>query len=737
MTQGVSPDARGFFAQGVTHHQAGRFDEAITCYRQALALQPNLVAAYNNLADALCARGKLEEAEACYRQALALQAGRAELHNNLGAVLFEQGKLDDAVNCYHKALALEPGHAEVLNNLGAALHRQGKLDEAEASIRRALALAPDFTQALHNLGALLIGRSQSEQAIAVYRQILRINPRDDDALDSLAEALAASGDAVSALETIRASLQSKETARAKRLFGEIVAALRWAEDNDQVRKLMVRALMEPWIRPATLARTSAGLIKQNAKVGACIARAAHAWPRLLATAELLGPDGMPALVEDELLRALLVSTQNTDVELERFLTMARRLLLEAAASGSEDEAGLEFYAALARQCFINEYVFSHDEDEISRARKLCDTLTVALANGAPISCLHLLAVAAYFPLHSVSGARDLPNLPWPDSIAALLILQLREPNEETRLRAGLPKLTSIEDSISRLVQDHYEENPYPRWVRIPQRENAITIAAYLRHKFPFAPLVKGRGEGISEILSAGCGTGQLTLELAQSTASRVLAIDLSRKSLSYAQRKAAGLGLTTVTFAQADVLGLGAIGGSFDVIESSGVLHHMADPFAGWRMLLMALRPGGFMTLGLYSKMARQGVVEARRHIAQWGYGTSADDIRRCRQDLLDSNRNDDLGIAASDDFFGISSCRDLLFHGQEKRMELPAIEAFLQENDLTFLGFETDQATLAAYRRRFPDDLAATDLQNWHLFEREMPDTFSGMYRFWIQKKS
>src|SRR5665213_3049766 len=146
------------------------------------------------------------------------------------------------------------------------------------------------------------------------------------------------------------------------------------------------------------------------------------------------------------------------------------------------------------------------------------------------------------------------------------------------------------------------------------------------------------------------------------------------------------------------------------------------------------LRPGGFMTLGLYSRIARRGIGEAQRRIALWSYIASADDIRRCRQDLLDVDKSPGLATANSDDFFGVSSCRDLLFHTQEHWTELPAIAAFLRDNNLIFLGFETDDATLLAYRRRFSGDPAATNLLNWHTFESENPDTFSSMYRFWIQ---
>src|SRR5262249_16383310 len=154
-----------------------------------------------------------------------------------------------------------------------------------------------------------------------------------------------------------------------------------------------------------------------------------------------------------------------------------------------------------------------------------------------------------------------------------------------------------------------------------------------------------------------CGTGQHPIEAAQQFAgASVLAIDLSLSSLAYAKRKTRELGRTNIEYAQADILKLGALGRSFDLIESSGVLHHLGDPFAGWRVLVSLLRPGGFMTIGLYSEIARSDVVAARAFIAERGYRPTAEDIRRCRQELiaLDEGRRF-RGITASGDFFSIS----------------------------------------------------------------------------------
>lgn len=216
----------------------------------------------------------------------------------------------------------------------------------------------------------------------------------------------------------------------------------------------------------------------------------------------------------------------------------------------------------------------------------------------------------------------------------------------------------------------------------------------------------------------------------------MLAVDLSISSLCYAKRKTRELGLTSIEYAQADLLKLGSLDRSFDVIESSGVLHHLADPWAGWQALLSLLRPDGFMKLGFYSEVARRNIVRIRTLIAERGYASTADDIRRCRQDLMDLDKSADFGTTInSPDFFSISACRDLLFHVQEHRMTLTDINAFLSGNNLQFLGFEIETPVLHAYKQRFPDDRAATNLGQWQIFENENPDTFAGMYQFWIQK--
>ena len=140
------------------------------------------------------------------------------------------------------------------------------------------------------------------------------------------------------------------------------------------------------------------------------------------------------------------------------------------------------------------------------------------------------------------------------------------------------------------------------------------------------------------------------------------------------------------------------------------------------------------MRIALYSEIARRGVVAARTLIAEGGYGSTATDIRRFRRDLMRRGDEATRDILRMRDFYSTSECRDFLFHTQEHRMTLPAIKAFLAEQNLHLIGMETDRATARQYATRFPHDAAMTDLDNWDAFERDNPQTFETMYRFWVQ---
>lgn len=406
--------------------------------------------------------------------------------------------------------------------------------------------------------------------------------------------------------------------------------------------------------------------------------------RPISSLALSNPQG--ALAEPLLLR-LLEDTVIRDPGLERVIVEARRRMLK-------NPLPLPVMVAIAHQCFNTEYVFEETAEEYA-------ALAESLSEPQQFA-----AYAAYRPLSTLENV-DRKGI---DSLARR---QIDEPLEEKRLTATIPSIGCTDDSVSMKVKAQYEQNPYPRWVR--------TQTLFALEQLPVPN---------PRILVAGCGTGQNAISTARRFAGcTVLAIDLSLSSLAYARRKSAELGLTHVEYRQGDILALGTLDERFDLIECSGVLHHMEDPFEGWRVLASLLKPDGRMRIGLYSEAGRRPIARARELIAAKGFAADAAGIRACRAAIREDPSLEQ--IARNEDFYSMSGCRDLLFHVHERCFTLPEIEAMIARLGLRFRGFElADGATLVRYRERYSDELSLAD---WHRFEGEFPDTFSRLYQFWV----
>jgi SAM-dependent methyltransferase len=480
-----------------------------------------------------------------------------------------------------------------------------------------------------------------------------------------------------------------------------------------------------------LSRKDAGqLIMQGAVVAACFERIKAAWPRRPSVAELFGAPGIAAVANDVFLCCALETTRLSGLSVERFLTHVRWALLQIATDAASTFAGIEpsvlnFCSALAQQNFINEYVYAQSDEEVRQVTALRDLLQENLCVASFIPPFLLAIVAAYVPLHTLPNAESLPQMEWPNVLAGLIRQQLLEPFEEARDRDAIPALTAIAER-SAPVRRMYEENPYPRWTMLPKD-------ALPEYGDSAASDVVSGGVGAADILVAGCGTGSKAIRTALfHPNAKILAIDMSLASLAYAQRKAREMNVRNIEFAQADIMNLGSIGRSFDRIEVIGVLHHLADPLAGWRILLSLLRPGGVMLVGLYSVTARRGINAARTFVSERGYLPTADGIRACRQELI---RHEALGkeLDSFNDFFTMSECRDLLFHVMEHQFTIARIKAFVTEQRLSFLGFNIDKANLDKFQRQFPGADALVDLDRWERFEAANPRTFVQTYLFWV----
>jgi SAM-dependent methyltransferase len=166
--------------------------------------------------------------------------------------------------------------------------------------------------------------------------------------------------------------------------------------------------------------------------------------------------------------------------------------------------------------------------------------------------------------------------------------------------AGIPQLRLGNDSRVDLVRRFYNQAPFPGY---PERDSLSWLRARAERS-EFARLLDRAIPGDARILEIGCGTGQMSLYLARADR-LVIGADLTRASLELAVAAARRFRLDRVLFVETDLHRPGLRKGAFDVVYSSGVLHHTPNPRAAFARIVQLARPGGIIVLGLYNAIAR------------------------------------------------------------------------------------------------------------------------------------
>lgn len=147
----------------------------------------------------------------------------------------------------------------------------------------------------------------------------------------------------------------------------------------------------------------------------------------------------------------------------------------------------------------------------------------------------------------------------------------------------------------------YESAPFPN-IGLKNEKHAILIGKNFCKGLGFDPIeLKGK-----RILVAGCGTGEHALGIALAFHPReVVGIDLSEKSLQIASQNRAKLGVSTVSFLQANIFELPFEKNSFDCVVCEGVLHHTPNPKKAFKCLVEVTKKGGLLIIGVYSAVGR------------------------------------------------------------------------------------------------------------------------------------
>ncbi len=205
---------------------AGRFAEALGCYRRGLELEPANCAAHVQAGRMAAKLQRYAEAARHFREAVARDPLNAELQTELGCSLTMCQQLDEAVRHLERAVELQPTSATALDALGAAYLDDQSYEAAEQCFRRAIESHPNCLSAQLHLARVLTIRDKLSEAAEAYERAVQIDGRSSEAILQAAMARRRLGQLDAAANWLHKALELAPTdANALNLLGVVLDEL--------------------------------------------------------------------------------------------------------------------------------------------------------------------------------------------------------------------------------------------------------------------------------------------------------------------------------------------------------------------------------------------------------------------------------------------------------------------------------------------------------------------------------
>ncbi len=725
---------------GLISNQRGNNAIALDLMKKSIQIKSDEPYYYNNLGLVQFALELREDAKQSYKKALSLNPGLAPVYANLAAVYRAEESPEKAISYYEQALLIQPDVAKIDCLIGDTLRDKQEWQAAIERYKLAIKKEPSQTDAFIGSGYAFIELCEYENAEKCFSRVLEIDSDSVSAYNGLAHCLKYQGNSELAIKSFRSAIRlAPDNLNITQSYANYLHDIDFSGYDAEFENDLLQLLNINNIEHQPIVRSAVGLLLRRNEIRYLI----DSVDKIKCSTKISESDlgKIITSLSHPLLILIMSRTLLTSDDLEKLLMKVRKCILFCYRDDvlhEPTESILLFACVLAQQCFINDYVYFSSSDEVRAINKLQNDIHLKGGRKHDISLLQVILLAMYKPLNKVLCNTDLNFKHTAKEFQSLVKMQLLDPMIEKSMEKDVAKITVITDCISLAVRGQYEKNPYPRWERIPYQV-PVPLLKYAQQLLPPAHSLHVDFPDQVEILIAGCGTGRHAAMTAQHVSqSKVLAVDLSKKSLAYAKKKAENLNINNIEFAQADILALNQLDKKFDLIESCGVLHHLDNPLEGWRVLVDLLKADGLMRIALYSEIARSKVIEAKKYIERGGYSTTHDDICRFRNDLFNSPESEPAKgvIKQFRDFYNTSECRDLLFHIKEHRYSMGSLQDAFRVLNMEFLGFEIrDLTVLKKYREKFPEDHRMLSLKNWDEYERQNPYTFLSMYVFWLRK--
>ncbi|GEM_PF-3300160 len=174
-----------YFEQGETAYSKGNYQESVTNYDKAIALNPKYARAYNNRGLAYNSLGNYQQAIADYDKAIELNPDSADTYNQRGLAYHNIGNYEKAITDYSKAIELSPKSVIPYTNRGIAYTKLKDYEKAMADYATAMAIDVDFADIYFARGLTFKAQAEKEKAVADFNHVLELTK--DSRLQALAQ----------------------------------------------------------------------------------------------------------------------------------------------------------------------------------------------------------------------------------------------------------------------------------------------------------------------------------------------------------------------------------------------------------------------------------------------------------------------------------------------------------------------------------------------------------------------
>lgn len=169
------PDVLHFL--GLLEFQTNRTESGLDKMRQSILLVPGNAGFRYNFASALLAAGRFQEALSEFKDCQALEPENADVSQGLAMALSSQAQPDEAVQVLLGALAKHPRHRGCWLTLSIIQENLWLLPEAIAAARHALQIAPADPEIQTRLAALLQAQSHPQESLKLLDAALLRSPK--------------------------------------------------------------------------------------------------------------------------------------------------------------------------------------------------------------------------------------------------------------------------------------------------------------------------------------------------------------------------------------------------------------------------------------------------------------------------------------------------------------------------------------------------------------------------------